>query len=118
MGGGGSIVLPPPLGQNGAMTLDPDKLTGAIDELHQTLKQIPAPMMNDSSRALLRELLVDIGRLVPGATSQPAAAAPETSAPPTHHNRLEDLAAGFEADHPALTANLRQIADVLGKGGI
>jgi hypothetical protein len=106
------------------MTLDPDKLTGAIDELHQTLKQIPAPMMNDSSRALLRELLVDIGRLLPGATAQsgapaqPAAAAAPAASEPTHHNRLEDLAAGFEAEHPALTANLRQIADVLGKGGI
>jgi hypothetical protein len=103
------------------MTLDPDKLTGAIDELHQTLKQIPAPMMNDSSRALLRELLVDIGRLLPDATAQPPATAPATAdaaSEPTHHNRLEDLAAGFEAEHPALTANLRQIADVLGKGGI
>ncbi len=72
--------------------------------------------MNDSSRALLRELLVDIGRLLPGSTAQPPAS--PAVGEPTHHNRLEDLAAGFEAEHPALTANLRQIADVLGKGGI
>jgi len=102
------------------MTIDPDKLGDAIEDLHQTLNQ--TPLVDENSRSLLRELLVDIGRLLerPDLVTGSEGAKPATTAEidESHHHRLENLAVGFEAEHPALAANLRQIVDALGKAGL
>jgi len=98
------------------MTIDPDKLSDAIEDLHQTLNQ--TPLVDEGPRSQLRELLVDIGRLLerPDLVNEPAAELP--TADDAHHHRLENMAVGFEAEHPALAANLRQIVDALGKAGL
>jgi hypothetical protein len=87
--------------------MNPDTLKQTLAALHQELSQ--APTLDEQSRQLLREIMSDVERLGPS----PAAA------PPTlHRHRLEELAIGFEIEHPTVAAGLRQLMDLLAKAGL
>lgn len=77
-----------------------------IHELHQHLTALPEA--TPSTREQLLILLADINRLLD---------TPSTEVQ-TPGEAMESLAAQFEADHPALSATLRNIIDNLGKAGI
>lgn len=79
-----------------------------LRQLHAELAR--AQSLDPESRRLL-DVVVDDLRRVDAAD----AAAPGAHATP---GGLEDLAVRFEADHPAMAAALRRLADVLGKAGI
>ncbi len=81
------------------------------NELHETLARLHQELAATASvdaetRALLGEIVADIGRL-----NSPAAA-------PSPASRLEGVAVQFEADHPALAASLRRLIDLLGQAGV
>ena len=76
-----------------------DDLNALLKRLHAELGRATA--LDDESRRLLGVVLSDIDRLGPAAPG-----------------RLETLAVRFEAEHPAVAAALRQVADLLGKAGI
>jgi len=79
-----------------------DTLQHLLTELHHRLSGSPA--LDAETRRLLGIVSADIDRL--GATTQLS---------PTG---IEALAVRFEADHPAISASLRQAVDLLGKAGI
>ncbi len=84
--------------------------------LHQRLEALHAELagtttVDDGSREALVALLGDITRLLD--KSAPAS----TDEQPVGE-RLEALALGFEAKHPALGTAIRQVVDALGKAGI
>ena len=86
------------------------ELRQALARLHQLLAG--TPQLEASSQRLLRELLQDIERVL---SRSAATAAPR---PPEAQSRLQSLAVGFEADHPALAAGLREFVDLLGRAGL
>jgi hypothetical protein len=67
--------------------------------------------VDEHARALLRQLLADIERLLREGEDGAAG----TAAAP---HRLEGLAVEFESKHPSLAASLRQFIDLLGKTGL
>ena len=73
----------------------------ALARLHAELQD--TPKLDDESRQLLEAVSADIGR-----------ARGDTG----HVSRLEELAVRFEAGHPELAAQLRGIADALGRIGL
>jgi hypothetical protein len=73
--------------------------------LHAELAR--ATSLDAESRRLIGVVLGDLETLGAGASA--AHATP---------GGLEALAVRFEADHPAMAAALRQVADLLGKAGI
>jgi hypothetical protein len=75
--------------------------------LHQELSRASA--LDEKSRQVLREIMRDVEGLGPSPAS-----APET----LHRHRLEELAIGFEIEHPTLAAGLRQLMDLLAKAGM
>jgi hypothetical protein len=85
-----------------------EALKQSLARLHAELTH--APRLDELSRQMLRTALADIERLLhePGVL-------PTVDAAP---RRLESLAVGFEADHPALAASLRQFIDLLGRAGV
>ena len=95
-----------------------EQLRHSLGQLHAQL--MATPRVDPASRALLREILLDIERLlaVPAAAAEPAAAAGKMPAAETAPQRLEALAVEFEARHPALAGSLRQFIDLLGRGGV
>jgi hypothetical protein len=86
-----------------------EPLKQSLARLHAELSR--APRLDELSRQMLRTALADIERLL----HEPGALPTADAAP---HHRLESLAVGFEADHPALAANLRQFIDLLGRAGV
>jgi hypothetical protein len=87
--------------------MNPETLKKTLAALHEELSQTPT--LDEQSRQLLREILRDAEGL--GASL--------ASAPPTlRRHRLEELAIGFEIEHPTLTAGLRQLIDLLAKAGL
>ena len=66
-----------------------------------------ARSLDPDTRDLADELLGELGRL--GASVR---------APAPTSGGLETLAVRFEAEHPAMAAALRQVADLLAKAGI
>lgn len=78
-----------------------ESLHDALARLHAELQA--APQLDDEARRLLAAVSEDIGR---------------TTGSAAHAPRLEALAVRFEADHPALAARLRGIADALGRVGL
>ena len=70
--------------------------------------------LDADARQLLATLMRDIERALGGGAVPPAAAGQVRG----HASRLEALAVGFEAGHPALAETLRQLIDALGKAGI
>lgn len=89
----------------------PDHLQQSLSQLHAVL--VSTPRVDDASRRLLREVLGDIERLL----SSGAPAAKSAPAEPAQ-SRLEALAVEFEADHPSLSASLREFIDLLGRAGL
>jgi len=81
----------------------PPDLHAALARLHAELNS--APQLDAKSRRLLLEIAADIERL-----------SGRTDAAP-HNSRLESMAVGFEAGHPALAASLRGIVDALTRIG-
>jgi hypothetical protein len=115
-----------------------DNLKPTTDHLQQSLSQlhhqlVGTPRVDDASKRLLREVLGDIERLLDhgaavsavapaiaapaGATSPTAPSAP-TADPAQALPRLEALAIEFDAEHPALSAGLREFIDLLGRAGL
>jgi len=83
--------------------MDTPDLHAALARLHAELSS--ATQLDAKSRSLLLEIAADIERLRERAGNAP------------HSSRLESLAVGFEAGHPALAASLREIVDVLTRIG-
>jgi hypothetical protein len=84
------------------------ELREQLNTLHQELSVLRS--LDTESRQLLLVLLSDISRLLdPNAPSDPEDSPVE---------RLESLAAKFDADHPALSGAVRQLMDALAKAGI
>ena len=79
--------------------MDPKTLQSTLAKLHQELSR--APQVDAESRRLLTAVLADAQRLTD----------------PDRH-RLEDLAVGFEAEHPRLAASVREFVDLLGRAGV
>jgi hypothetical protein len=84
--------------------------------LHQRLEALHSELtgttaVDADSRQALVSLLGDITRLLDNT------AAPTEAEQPVAE-RLEALALGFEAKHPALGTAIRQVVDALGKAGI
>jgi len=91
----------------------PDHLQQSLLQLHQQL--VGTPRVDDASKRLLREVLSDIERLLDHhAAVAPAGASVRAQSLP----RLEALAVEFEAEHPALSAGLREFVDLLGRAGL
>jgi hypothetical protein len=82
-----------------------EPLNALLRGLHAELAR--APSLDAEARRLLGLVLGDLERLGAGAAG----------GHPTPGG-LEALAVRFEADHPAMAAALRQVADLLGKAGI
>jgi hypothetical protein len=83
--------------------MDTPDLRAALARLHAELSS--APQLDAEARSLLLEIAADIERLRGRAGAAP------------HSSRLESLAVGFEAGHPALAASLRDIVDLLTRIG-
>ena len=81
-----------------------DRLSALHTELAETTT------VDSESRQTLVALLGDITRLLEKS---------KWDSPPDEPvaERLEALAVGFEADHPALGTAIRQVVDALGKAG-
>lgn len=84
---------------------DPESLRALLGKVHERLSE--AGSVEAGSRELLHQVMGDIER----ALGKEGAARANTP-------RLEALAVKFEADHPALAASLRRLADLLGNAGI
>ena len=100
---------PPAAPSSGAPTHE--ELQRSLERLHQELAA--SSRVDADSRALLREVLEDIRRLL-AARSERDADRAVASAP----RRLADLAVVFEARHPLLAGSLRQFVDLLGRAGL
>ncbi|HVW68050.1 MAG TPA: DUF4404 family protein [Steroidobacteraceae bacterium] len=87
-------------------TADRESLQALLGKVHERLGE--AGSVDAASRELLRQVMGDIER----ALGEQGTAA-EANTP-----RLEALAVRFEADHPALAASLRRLADLLSNAGI
>lgn len=87
-------------------------------QLHEQLARLHSELarvthVDDDSRALLVTLLADITRLLEASGGRaPAGAA--ASLP----ERMEEVAVGFEADHPSLSAAIRGVIEALARAGI
>lgn len=100
--------------------MHPDELREKLTALHAELSTAGA--VDAATRKLLGEVMQDIARLTaapttPGTPAAPAAAV-ATATPDSAAERLEGIAVQFEADHPALAANIRRFVDLLGKVGV
>ncbi len=73
-------------------------LPALLRQLHRELER--APSLDAESQQLLRVVAADLEKLTSPVSSPRA------------------LAARFEAEHPAVAATLRQIADTIAKAGI
>jgi Domain of unknown function (DUF4404) len=98
---------------------DRESLQVLLAKVHERLNE--AGSVDTDSRELLGQVMSDIERALrqgganaAGRVSSPAMAA----AAEAHTPRLEALAVQFEADHPALSALLNRLVDLLGKAGI
>lgn len=87
------------------------ELRDRLASLHTELARASA--VDPQARELLIALLGDITRLLGSPSPTPAADEHRSLV-----ERLDELAVGFEAEHPALGAALRQVVDALAKAGI
>ena len=87
--------------------MNAETLKKTLTALQQELSRARA--LDEESQRLLHEIMRD----VEGLAKSPG------SAPPTlHRHRLEELAVGFEIDHPRLAAGVRQLVDLLAQAGL
>ena len=87
--------------------MNPETLKKSLAALHQELSR--APELDEQSRQLLREIISDFEGIGPSPVSAPTT---------LRRHRLEELAVGFEIEHPTLAAGLRQLMDLLAKAGL
>jgi hypothetical protein len=88
-----------------------EKLRRLLNRLHEELTD--APPMDDTERAMLRDIAEDI-RSVLSAEGDLA----ETATEPNLTRSLGEATAQFEASHPRLVSVLTQISDLLRSIGI
>jgi hypothetical protein len=91
----------------------------SLQQLRQTLQRLhaellAAPRVDPASRRLLHEVLGDIERVL-GEPAPPGRTGARTGG--AHAPRLEALAVAFEAQHPGIAGTLRQLVDLLDRGG-
>ncbi len=92
-----------------------ESLRELLARVHERLSH--AATVDPETRRMLATLTCDIERTLGGASGK--GGGPERPrARGESVSRLEELAARFDADHPALAQTLRQLVDFLGKGGI
>jgi hypothetical protein len=89
----------------------PDHLQQSLSKLHELL--VGTARVDDASKPLLRDVLGDIERLLSTAPARPVVAGAEPA-----QSRFEALAVEFEAEHPSLSASLRELVDLLGRAGL
>lgn len=87
--------------------MSPETLKETLAKLHQDLSR--APKLDEQSRKVLEQLMRDAAALPPTPQGRP-------STLERHH--LEELAIGFEAEHPDLAASVRELMDLLVKTGM
>lgn len=85
------------------------ELKESLTRLHAELAA--ASRVDAGARQLLATLLADIERLLREPAEEPQASNDSS-------RRLESVAVGFEADHPALAASVREFIDLLGRAGL
>lgn len=91
--------------------MDARELREHLQQLHTELGD--SGPVDAETRALLGDIMRDIARLTePGGA---VATAPGAASPA---DRLEGIAVRFEAGHPALSASIRRLVDLLGKAGV
>ena len=88
------------------MSTDEQKLRELLAQLHAQLHD--AKTVDAGSRDLLKAVAKDIETTLARSKARPASA----------ESRLEELAAKFEVEHPALAEAVRDVVDALGKAGI
>ena len=86
-----------------------DSLKQTLTRLHAELSRSEA--LDADTRALLEQVLQDIGSLLETSSQEP-------HTPDSLVERLRQAAADFEDSHPALTAVVGEVADVLSRMGI
>lgn len=86
------------------------KLTETLEAVHRELAS--SEQVDPQARDLLQELLGDIQRLL----DEPSGARAREDE--GLGDRVTDVAATFEADHPRLAATVRQVIDALATMGI
>jgi hypothetical protein len=87
--------------------MNAETLRKTLAELHKELSR--ARTLDERSRRLLQEIMSDVERLGPSPTFAP---------PALRGHRLEELAIGFEVEHPTLAAGVRELMDLLAKAGL
>jgi hypothetical protein len=87
------------------MTENEQDLRVLLAELHLKLGQTPS--VDADSKVLLTAVSADIEKAL-GRAAEAAA----------HESKLNELAAKFEVEHPALAEAVRDVIDALGKAGI
>jgi len=90
-----------------------ETLRELLGKVHERLRA--SGSLDDDARELLLTVMHDIDGALNERSNRPGGAS-RTRASPVP--RLEALAVRFEAGHPALAQLLRQIATVLGQGGL
>jgi hypothetical protein len=93
----------------------------ASNDMQQSLTRLHAQLsasssVDESSKRLLREVMDDIDRLL-RSTERAPQSAPAPAAHPAR-SRLEALAIAFDAEHPRLSASVRELVDLLGRAGL
>ncbi len=92
--------------------MNQESLRELLARVHERLSQAGGTV-DQESRELLGTLMRDIERTLSANDTRSTTHSADANAP-----RLESLAVQFEAEHPSLAETLRQIIDVLGKGGL
>jgi hypothetical protein len=87
--------------------MNQETLNKTLEALRKKLSA--AQPLNENSQQLVRETMSEIGARDPS---------PGSSPPVIRRHRLEELAIGFEVEHPKLAADLRELMDLLVKGGV
>ncbi|MGH8219678.1 MAG: DUF4404 family protein [Steroidobacteraceae bacterium] len=91
-------------------------LRDLLTRVHERLSQ--ATTVDADSRRLLATLTRDIERALGSRAATPGGGKDDGRVRRESVSSLEALAARFDADHPALAQTLRQLLDLLGRGGV
>lgn len=76
-----------------------------LSDLHDQLSKLESP--DEDTRQLLGVILADISRLLHANDASGSAV-----------EKIDDVAARFDVNHPAMSGAIRQLLDALGKAGI
>lgn len=103
-----SLTLALSWAASGSGTVSQDDLRELLARVHRKLEGAPA--LDPQSRELLVTVMHDIEKRLDGQSRPGEEAHPAT--------RLEELAGRFDAEHHELSQTLRNLMDLLVKGGI